>query len=131
MIVFKEGVRIKKYTFAIEWILSTLRKANRMPEPGEPVDIVVTSVNDSQHGVGSKHYKDEAVDVRSRSFSTETAKERFRYRLEIALNCHETYPNSFRVLYERDNPTTPQEEPEHFHIQVKKGLSLAYVDTVI
>jgi hypothetical protein len=37
---------------------------------GIPGDTYVTSVNDSKHMAGSKHYSDEAADLRTRDLST-------------------------------------------------------------
>ena len=73
-------------------------------------DLVITSANDSRHGPGSKHYTNEAIDVRSHNFRDATAKHLFRTAYELALG------PQFRVLLE--GLGTPN---EHFHAQVRKG----------
>lgn len=83
---------------------------------GLPSELVVTSINDSKHMMGSRHYTNEAVDVRSKSFQSQISKEKFRGAFEDALNRHPTDPNKFRVLFEDEGT-----DNEHFHAQVKKG----------
>lgn len=73
-------------------------------------DLVVTSGNDSTHSTGSRHYTDEAIDLRSHNFVSRAAKREFRVWWEEYLG------PQFRVLLEQEG--TPN---EHFHAQVKKG----------
>lgn len=42
-----------------------------------PHDVVITSGNDSKHMKGSKHYTNEAVDIRSKNFPSKAAKRIF------------------------------------------------------
>lgn len=110
MLLFKTTVRFKKFTPALRTIMFQLDNLNAQAIPNYPRDWVITSVNDSEHMVGSRHYTDEALDLRSRNFDSEARKLEFVDRLGFALG------PKFTVLYENPNSTT-----EHFHIQVKKG----------
>lgn len=59
-VIFKDSARIKELTYETMYMLSTLRAAS-----GElGFDIVVTSLNDSKHRVGSYHYRGKASDLR-------------------------------------------------------------------
>jgi hypothetical protein len=115
MIRFKSsGVRLNFSSEPIRRLLRTLgtldalhARASRSLYDG---DIVVTSGNDSTHGAGSRHYTDEAIDVRTHNFTSRQAKRDFRQRWEEALG------PQFRVLLEGEG--TPN---EHFHAQVRKG----------
>lgn len=73
-------------------------------------DLVITSGNDSRHGANSRHYVDEAIDVRSHNFASRAAKREFRATFEAALG------PQFRVLLECEGTAN-----EHFHAQVRKG----------
>ncbi len=70
---------------------------------------VITSGNDSAHMKGSRHFSDEAIDVRTKTF-TSAYKRTLRKRFEDALG------PQFRVLLEGEGTTN-----EHMHAQVKKG----------
>jgi len=108
IIQFKSTVRIKRWTPAIAKIIDSLNilqnKYTWLPE------LVITSANDSTHSENSRHYKDEALDVRSKNFNTLIDKLLFKSALSEELGA------KFVVLLEDiDKPN------EHFHIQVKKG----------
>jgi hypothetical protein len=105
----KPTVRFKGFTFPLLTILDTLVWLDAHKVKGQPEDLVITSANDSRHKVGSKHYENLAVDVRSKSFADATARELFICALAKELGA------SFTVLYEGDG--TPN---AHFHVQVKK-----------
>lgn len=80
--------------------------------------ITITSVNDSNHMVGSRHFSDEAVDIRTKNFKDDKEKNQFIQLLSTRLN---TNPealrgDAFTVLFEDAN--TPN---EHIHVQVRKG----------
>jgi len=86
-----------------------------------PSIIYITSIDDSKHGIDSRHYKGEALDIRSLNFSNQEDKERFRSDLELSLNKTQS-TRKFRVLFEKrivKNGIISQEE--HFHVQVAKG----------
>jgi hypothetical protein len=110
MIFFKSNVRLKRYTPSIRLILEILDNINREKIPNYPEDWTITSINDSTHMKNSKHYLDEAIDMRSKNFENETRKHEFKDRIQFALGPR------FTVLYE--NAGT---DNQHFHIQVKKG----------
>ncbi len=112
MIYFKPNVRIKVFTPAIRFILFTLYDLNAKKLDAYPIDWWVTSINDSTHLPNSKHYLDQAIDLRSKNFADEMSKKIFLAELKDKLG------SKFTVLYE--NAGEPQ---EHFHIQVKKGIS--------
>lgn len=111
MILFKDNVRIKKFTPELRHILFVLDDLNGMQIPNYPKDWTVTSINDSKHVIGSKHYSDKALDLRSKNFGSNTLKMEFRDRIAFALG-----DDKFTILLE--NLGTPN---EHFHIQLKKG----------
>lgn len=102
MISFKNGAVVDQAAPAIEHMLWRLKQL--------PFDLIVTSGNDSTHKEGSKHYVDQALDLRSWSFP-EGTHEGVRWVLERALNSAPVPPVPFRVLFEGD----------HFHCQVAKG----------
>jgi hypothetical protein len=109
-IAFKENVRIKIYSRAIREILDALFELQNLYDwlP----DLVVTSCNDGTHKPGSRHYTNEAMDVRSKNFKSNKEKRDF-------VNALQTYLGSkYTVLFESEGM-----DNEHFHIQVKKGIS--------
>lgn len=110
MVMFKSTVRLKRLTPALLTMLNALYAADLEKLVGQPEDLVITSGNDSTHAANSRHYTDEALDVRSKTFINEATKEQFRVTLEANLG------PQFRVLHESNG--TPN---EHYHIQVKKG----------
>lgn len=110
MLLFKPNVRIKVFTPSLRKMLFEIDNLNALKIPNYPEDWTITSINDSVHMEGSKHYTDQAVDLRSKNFDTEDRKHEFRDRLAFSLG------SKFTVLYE--NPKT---ENQHFHIQTKKG----------
>ena len=76
----------------------------------EIIEIVITSINDSTHSENSRHYRNEAIDIRSKNFPSREVKRNFRAKYEEMLG------PKFRVLLENEGT-----ENEHFHTQVKKG----------
>lgn len=118
-IVCKPTVVFKRFTPAAVWYLKVLDAICETGGEGVPPQMVITSANDSVHMVGSRHYMDEAWDLRSHNFPAET-RERFRKRLEAMLNSHPTEPGKFLVIFE-----DPGTENEHFHSQVRNGQSFS------
>ena len=111
MIFFKENVKIPVMSGTLAYIFYRLEIFHSTKMSPQPDDIVITSVNDGAHMAGSKHYKNQAVDIRSKNFMSNADKHLFCARLGNWLG--ETYT----VLFENvglDN--------EHFHVQLKKGL---------
>ncbi len=104
----KPTVRFKGFTFPLLTILDMLVWLDAHPVKGQPADLVITSANDSTHKTNSKHYSNEALDVRSKTFKPE-ARELFICALARELG------GAFTVLYEGDG--TPN---AHIHVQTKK-----------
>lgn len=108
VISFKDNVRIKRLTPALMHIFVN---ANIVMNRYEWVpELVFTSINDSTHGLNSRHYRDEAIDIRSKNFKDLSDKLMFKHALQDELG------SRFTVLLEgldTDN--------EHLHVQVKKG----------
>ncbi len=107
-ICFKVNCRFKKWTPALGYILNVLNLIQNKA-PWIP-DLVVTSVNDGKHMQNSKHYTDEAVDLRTRDFKSSDDKEHFIKLLREYLG------PKFTVLHESVGTAN-----EHIHVQVKKG----------
>lgn len=68
-IKFKAGAVVTKQTIIAAAIINS---ANQL---GLTQDIVVTSGNDSTHMKGSKHYSDEALDIRTKNLSVDVKHE--------------------------------------------------------
>lgn len=110
MVKTKSGnVRLVVLTPALAHIFWRLEMFHR--EFGPVEDLVITSINDGTHKQDSRHYTNEAIDLRSKNFPSESLKLDFRRELEEFLG------PKFRVLFE--NART---DNEHFHIQVRKGM---------
>lgn len=121
-ITCKPDVRLKAITPGLGWILYALELFVRHC-PYAPDEVVITSINDGAHGADSRHYLDEAIDIRSRNFKVEV-REKFRQELEGYLNANpvalaKNDGHLFRVLIE--TIATPGASAEHFHVQVTKG----------
>lgn len=111
MVLFKETVRLKRLTPALKTILDALYTIDEQGIAEFPKDIVITSGNDSQsHSAKSRHYSDEALDVRSKNFKDNNAKAHFILKLQSLLGI------KFTILFESKGTAN-----EHFHVQVKKG----------
>ncbi len=102
-------VTFKDFSLPLCRILTALAIIHNKKTISQPVNLVITSANDGKHKVDSKHYKNQALDLRSKSFKNETDKHEFMTALSNELG------NKFTVLYEY-----PGGENEHFHVQVKK-----------
>ena len=113
-LVCKDSVRFKAFTPALMRLLSgTYRVAKRAQTVPE---VVITSANDSVHGKTSRHYKNEALDFRTRNFPDEAAKLAFADALRAELG------PAFTVLYE-----DPGGANQHLHAQPRRGTR--YDDT--
>jgi hypothetical protein len=113
MILVKDGATFRQITPALIRILGALESVvleGRALVPGLPPDLVITSVNDSAHAPTSRHYRDEALDLRSKSFPTRASKDTFLKTLQARLGAQ------FTVLFENEHT-----DNEHFHVQVRKG----------
>ena len=123
-ILCKGNVRLKGVTPALAWIFYVLdgfvrkRGGDTIPDT-----ITITAIYDGVHVANSKHYTGEAIDIRSKNFRTVADRLRFRSELESLLNTHpvavaQGMGNCFRVLYESAGT-----DNEHFHVQVKRGVT--------
>lgn len=99
-----------EFSVSMCYMLCTLERIHRLKLCEQPENLVITSANDSKHKTDSKHYKNQALDLRSKSFKTEEMKAKFMAVLKRELG------PKFTVIYEY-----PGEVNEHFHVQVKKG----------
>lgn len=116
MLAFKDGVRLNLQSGAIRHLLDTLAKVATSSLGRQALaydDITITSGNDGQHSQHSKHYRDEAIDIRTHNLKP-AMRERFRAYYESALNA--TTPGHWRVLHEQVGSAN-----EHLHAQVAKG----------
>lgn len=107
-----KSVIFTELTPSLAYILYALERFHRSKRVPQPVDLIITSMNDSSHSVNSRHYRNEAIDIRSKNFSDNEEKEIFRKEFELTLGPF------FTVILENLG-----RETEHFHVQVKKGLS--------
>lgn len=103
----KDSVRCDGISPALCWIFWCLNEYARQSQ----IPIIITSISDGKHVVGSRHYSLEAIDIRSKNFPTRESKREFRSRFELILG------EQFRVLLESEGRAN-----EHFHVQVKKGM---------
>lgn len=101
----KAGVKFDRDSQALGRILSGLLLSAPPPwwPAGKP--LVITSGTDGSHMTHSRHYRGEAVDLRT-SGLTVTQRETLRALLEFDLG------PQFRVI----------DEVDHLHVQVKKGV---------
>jgi hypothetical protein len=109
----KPGVVFKRFTPALIRMLGALESIaleGRGLVPGMPDELVITSANDGTHSALSRHYRDEALDVRTKSFPNRASKDQFRMALQCKLG------PKFTVLLENEGGAQ-----EHAHIQVRKG----------
>jgi hypothetical protein len=103
MLAIKDGVRFKEYTPALGRLLWVLvRLSTRW-------NLMITSASDGQHAANSRHYTDEALDLRSHYLPVEK-KWALKAEIEKALG------PQFTVLLENLG-----QDQEHLHCQVRKG----------
>lgn len=119
MLTTKDTVRFKTFTPALLHMLRVLLRASDMYFEVPARELVVTSANDSTHTKLSKHYTNEALDVRSKSFRTLREKQAFADKLRADLG------DQFTVLLEHEGT-----DNEHFHLQVRKGRTFAPGDAL-
>ena len=107
-LIVKPTVRFKRFTPALLRILNAVAAVAQRTDA--VTDVVITSANDSTHGPKSRHYTDEAVDLRSKSFPDVVAKQAFAAKLRAELG------PQFTVLFENGGT-----QNEHWHCQVARG----------
>lgn len=105
MLQFKEGVKLNLASPAVLRLVLVLHNLSIEDE----TTYTITSGNDSKHMTGSRHYTDEAIDVRTK-FLTQAAKKKLRQRYEAALGVQ------FRCILEGLGTSN-----EHMHAQVRKN----------
>lgn len=103
-------VYFTELTPALLHMLKCLMIIDREYEGTKPDRLVITAIANGVHSNNSRHYTNEALDLRSNNFPTRESKRAFRQKFEELLGL------KFRVLLESENTLN-----EHFHIQVKKG----------
>lgn len=112
MIITKNSlVYFVELTPALLHIFNKLHFIDKTYQGERPEQFVITAISNGVHSPNSRHYRSEALDLRSNNFPSRNAKRAFRSEFE-----HELGPQ-FRVLLEAEGAMN-----EHFHIQVKKGL---------
>ncbi len=103
------SVRFKTLTPAMAWMLYRLEQFHRVMMRFPP-ELVITSMNDGKHMEGSRHYTDEAIDIRTHNFESREQK------IEFCMRFGDMLGPKFTVLLE--NFGKPN---EHIHVQVKRG----------
>jgi hypothetical protein len=105
----KPSVRFQGFTRGLIRILVAVQ---RVAERTRMAQVVITSANDGKHSQRprSRHYTNEALDLRSRNFRTTVARDRFLARLREELG------RRFYVAYEGHG--TPN---AHIHVQPRRG----------
>lgn len=128
-ILCKQNVKLNGLTPALAWIFYVLDGFVRHNNGDGyiPEVLTITSIYDGTHLPDSRHYRGEAIDIRSKNFKSLADKTRFRAELEGALNHHplasaQGVGDCFRVLMENGGT-----DNEHFHVQVKKGKTFSGV----
>jgi hypothetical protein len=109
IILKSKEVRLKVLSPTLAYIFYKLSEFHEKKLGPQPNDLVITSINDSVHMPGSKHYTNEAIDIRSQSFNSDTNK------IEFALTLQDFLGPKFKVLLENLNQVN-----EHFHVQVRR-----------
>lgn len=115
MLTCKDTVRFKRFTPALLQMLAVLG-ALAATYSAAPDPLVITSANDSTHDPHSRHYTDEALDLRTHNFMSPTARHLFQTALIARLG------PQFTVLLE--NEGGPE---EHLHVQVRRGMTYVAV----
>jgi len=117
MIIIKDdSVKLKVITPSLALMFYVIELYHRNDRELQPSNLYITSINDGIHVKNSRHYKNEAFDMRSKNFKSKN-KEPYRKAIEAELNirCSGAI-NKFTVLLQYLNT-----DNEHFHFQVKKG----------
>ena len=103
MIYFKDGVRIKILLPEIWTLFPILDEIWRVTAEKNPT---ITSANDSKHKLQSKHYVNQALDIRSKDLS-EQQKDQILEELKKRLN-----PIGYDVILEGRGSSW-----EHYHVE--------------
>lgn len=112
MIVVKSrGVYFDVLTPGLVMMFAAIVSIHKNKIIKQPIDLVITALKNGVHSTNSRHYTNEAIDLRSKNFPTDESKLLFCEKLQSFLG------PEFTVLMEDAGKPN-----EHFHIQVKKGL---------
>lgn len=106
MIRFKESVKLNPTAPAIKTMLAALYTQSELDNR----EYTVTSANDSTHTSGSRHYTDEAIDIRVHDVYEPH---------KLARRLQEQLGERFTVLLEHEGQPNA-----HIHCQVRKGATL-------
>jgi hypothetical protein len=112
-LAYKSGVRVQRRTLALSHMESCALATQA--ELGYPNVLMVTSVHDSRHVTGSRHYSDEALDWRTKGAFENTMRSRAR-KLRFRRRFAAILGDRFTVILEGNGKPY-----EHLHSQVKKG----------
>jgi len=108
MIITKsEEVYFSQLTPAMAYMLYKLEQFHRR---NVGPDLVITAMANGTHMTGSKHYTNEAMDIRSHNFLDTDSK------LDFARDFGSFLGPKFTVILESIGQSN-----EHFHVQVKRG----------
>lgn len=115
-VTFKNNCRFKRITPALIHFLHCIHEVQNKHDwlP----NLVITSANDSNHVENSRHYLDEAWDIRTHYFVSLMEKEKFMAALSLYLNHSDRCLREGAFYVSLHSPNTPN---EHIHVQVKKG----------
>jgi hypothetical protein len=110
MLICKETVRFKRFTPAM---LHMLRVLGHSIVVAQPPELVITSANDGQHDPHSRHYTDEALDIRVHNFPQVPGID--TVAIFVGALQQRLGPQFTVLVEDRDTPNA------HIHIQVKRG----------
>lgn len=123
-VAFKKGVQVQKWTYSLDWIMHCLLMISESYKGSDwlPVELVVTSINDGNHSKNplSRHYTNEAIDIRVHNFATKDDVKKFIEVLDVYINQHSdaARKNAFTILHEYED--LPD---EHIHVQPRIGTT--------
>jgi len=103
-------VEFAAFSRALLRILDVLDQVAGLELPGCPAAITITAGSNGRHAPGSAHYRYEAIDVRTKDFTTSAAKRAFTDTVRAQLG-----PDFF-VDLEHEGA-----DNEHLHVQLRRG----------
>jgi hypothetical protein len=113
MLLCRASCRFGTITPGLLHLLATLEEYGRFHD----LTFVVLSGTDGAHHEASGHHRGEAIDFRCHSLETETSK---RQLLKTLL---ERLGPDFTGALEYPGQHDPRYKTEHFHLQVRKGVT--------
>lgn len=106
----KPGATFGGFSRGLLRILDVLDQVVGLELPGAPAAITITAGSNGAHAEGSAHYRFQAVDVRTKDFTTSAAKRAFTDMVRTQLG------DDFFVDLEHEGAAV-----EHLHIQLRRG----------